>query len=169
MSRFGPIIQNGYVVRDWREAARHWVEVLGVGPFFTMEHIEFSRCLYRGEPIDLDMSVAIAYSGATQIELVQQHNSVNSIYSDYLAAAPEGLHHVGVLTDRFDQLLGDEDVKARLVQHGETVAGQRFAYLDTIAHGGTMVELIEANEQIIGAFEYMQQAAAQWDGRDPIR
>ena len=45
MSRhFGAIMQNGYVVRDWRRAAEWWSDVMGVGPFFVME-------LVKGVPI----------------------------------------------------------------------------------------------------------------------
>ena len=35
MSRiFGPVRQNGYVVRDIEKAMTHWVEVMGVGPWY---------------------------------------------------------------------------------------------------------------------------------------
>lgn len=35
MSRlFGDAIQNGYVVRDIDAAMRHWIDVLGVGPWY---------------------------------------------------------------------------------------------------------------------------------------
>jgi hypothetical protein len=37
--RFGPIRQNGYVVRDIDAALRHWTEVLGVGPFYYFERV----------------------------------------------------------------------------------------------------------------------------------
>ena len=38
MSRmFGAITQNGYVVRDIEAAMRHWIDVLGVGPWFYVE------------------------------------------------------------------------------------------------------------------------------------
>ena len=40
MSRyFGPIMQNGFAVHDWRAAAEHWITTMGVGPFFLMQHI----------------------------------------------------------------------------------------------------------------------------------
>lgn len=46
MSRFlGNVRQNGYVVRDMDAALRHWTEVLGVGPFYYIEQVEF-RCLH---------------------------------------------------------------------------------------------------------------------------
>jgi Glyoxalase/Bleomycin resistance protein/Dioxygenase superfamily len=170
MSRYyGAIMQNGYVVRDWRAVARHWSEVLGVGPFFVLEHIEFESCTYRGAPTAIDMTVAIAYSGTHQIELVQQHNDAPSIYRDFLAAAPEGLHHVGVLCTDLDAALAEHELQARVLQAGRTRLGQRFAYVDTTLHGGSMLELIEATEKMRRAFAFMQEAARTWDGSDPIR
>ena len=168
-STFGPIMQNGFVVRDWREAALHWAEKLGVGPFFKLEHIKFDECRYRGEPTRIDMSVAIAYTGGYQIELVEQHNDAPSIYTDFLKHNEPGLQHVGTLVEDLDAALDANDLRDSIVQDGRTAAGQRFAYVDTILHNGTMVELIEADEGMRKAFDYMQKAAESWDGRDPIR
>ena len=40
MSRlFGAVSQNGYVVRDIGAAMRHWIDVLGVGPWFYIDHL----------------------------------------------------------------------------------------------------------------------------------
>ncbi|MDJ0940607.1 MAG: VOC family protein [Woeseiaceae bacterium] len=165
----GPIIQNGFVVRDWREAALHWAETLGVGPFFAIEHVEFAECFFRGEPVDIDMSVAIAYTGGYQIELVQQHNDAPSIYTEFLEHNEPGLQHVGTLVDDLDQAIAEGGFEGKLIQHGTTAAGQRFAYVDSILHNGTMLELIEADGGMRNAFDYMQKAAVGWDGTDPIR
>lgn len=162
-------MQNGFVVRDWRGAAAHWAENMGVGPFFVMEHIAFDECFYRGEPTDIDMSVAIAYSGDFQIELVQQHNGAPSIYSDFLASNEPGLQHVGMLVDDLDKAIDENRLADKLLQHGRTAAGQRFAYVDTVMHNGTMIELIEADDGMRRAFAYMRSAAERWDGTDPIR
>ena len=169
MGRLGPIIQNGYVVHDWREAARHWATRLNVGPFFALEHVQFDECRYRGAVAEIDISVAIAYTGAYQIELVQQHNDAPSIYTDFLRRNPPGLQHVGTLTDDLDATLDACGLRARILQDGITSAGQRFAYVDTVAHNGTMLELIETNAEMRRAFDFMQRSAEEWDGRDPIR
>ncbi len=72
MSRiFGDIRQNGYVVRDIESAMKHWTEVLGVGPFFYFERVPVHDFRYRGEPSPVDLSIALANSGALQIELIQ--------------------------------------------------------------------------------------------------
>ncbi len=182
MSRaFGPIIQNGYVVRDWRRAAEWWSEVMGVGPFFVLEHLEFAACHYRGVATRIDMSVAIAYSGELQIELVQQHCDTPSIYTDFLGKAPEGLQHVGVLVNNLQSTLETLNWQRYVVQGGETVTGQRFAYCDLrgvavgaagvayAGHEGAMIELIETSPAASSAFEYMKKTAREWTGERPIR
>lgn len=167
--RFGPIMQNGYVVRDWRAAADYWSRELGVGPFFVMEHIRFRSCTFRGAPATIDMSVAIAYSGDHQIELVEQHNDSPSIYREFLDARGEGLQHVGVLVDAIEPIVAAAGWGERVIQAGETLVGQRFAYLDVGPHPGAMVELIEVGAEARAAFAYMKKAAAQWNGERPIR
>jgi hypothetical protein len=38
MSRiFGAVCQNGYIVRDIRAAMDHWVNVMGVGPWYYID------------------------------------------------------------------------------------------------------------------------------------
>jgi len=170
MSRhFGPLLQNGFAVHDWRAAAEHWVEVMGVGPFFLMDHIEFDWCEFRGEPAHLDLSVAIAYSGGQQIELVQQHNDAPSIYTEFLAANEPGLQHMGVFVDDLQATLDEQDLRSKIIQQGRTAAGVNFAYVDTVFHNGTMLELIEADENVRGAFDFMRRAAENWDGAQPLR
>jgi hypothetical protein len=163
------MFQNGYAVHDWRAAAEHWIGVLGVGPFFLLDHIEFDWCEYRGQPVELDLSVALAFSGEQQIELVQQHNDAPSIYTEFLAGNEPGLQHMGVLVDNLQVTLDERDLRGKIVQQGRTAGGINFAYVDTIFHNGTMLELIEADEDVRAAFREMRDAAAGWDGADPIR
>lgn len=162
-------MQNGFVVSDWREAAEHWAQALGTGPFFVVEHIEFAECRYRGEPSNIDMSVAIAYAGDFQIELVQQHNDAPSIYRDFLENNAPGLQHVGALTEDLDRALDANDLRGRIVQDGTTSSGQRFAYVDTVMHNGTMLEIVETDASMLKSFDYMKNAARNWDGKTAIR
>jgi len=168
---FGPVMQNAYVVTDLRAALDHWTRVMGVGPFYLFEHIEFEEVWFRGASLeDLRFSVAIGYWGDLQIELIQQHNSVPSIYTEFMAGGRTGLQHLGVVTGSLDRDL------ARLaplgvvpVQHGRTSAGLRFAYVSTDFHPGGMIELIEAHAPTLAFFEKMRLEARDWDGRDPLR
>ncbi len=95
MSRlFGEIRQNGYVVRDIDSALKHWIEVLGVGPFFYLERAPIENFRYYGERSEMVASIALANSGPLQIELIQQRNDAPSMYRDFLAGGHEGLQHV---------------------------------------------------------------------------
>ncbi len=171
MSRyFGGITQNGYVVRDIEAAMRHWVEVLGVGPWFYAERAALGDFHYRGQPSDVDVSIALANSGALQIELIQQRNDAPSMYLDFLAGGNEGLQHVAYWTDRFDD---DFATATRLGwtvgQSGQVGRKGRFVYFDTEHHPGTVIELSEKSGKKGAMFERIRAAADDWDGRDPIR
>lgn len=168
---FGPVMQNGFVVDDLEAAIDHWTRVMHVGPFFLFERIAFAECWYRDRPAtDIDLTVAIAYWGDVQIELIQQRNDVASIYTDFRARQGSGLQHMGVITEsvgRDLELLARQGVQP--VQHGRTVAGMRFAYVNTDFHPGGMIELIEAGPQGLSFFEKMRIAALGWDGSKPVR
>ena len=91
MSRiFGPIRQNGYVVRDIEAALKHGTTVLGVGPFFSVERARIADLQYKGQPSAAAVSVALANSGALQIELSQPCNDALSLWRDFLATGHEG-------------------------------------------------------------------------------
>ncbi len=172
MSRtLGNIVQFSYVVTDLDAAINHWASIMEVGPFFVLEHVPYSTCLYRGEPTDIDMDVALAYSDRVQIELVLQRNSAPSIFRDFLKQHGEGLHHVGVISEDLDADLAHFAQKSvQPVQHGEAENGTRFAYLDTALIPGTMLELFELPPPILRAFEKMRGVCEVWDPlNDPPR
>ena len=168
---FGTVRQNGYVVRDIEAAMKHWTEVLAVGPFFYLERAPIEAFHYRGEPSDLQVSIALAGWGPLQIELIQQRNEAPSMYRDFLAAGHEGLQHVACWTEHFDEDL------ARLIGLGHQIgqSGQaggpdgRFVYFATEAHPGTVVELSEISGAKGRVFEHIAETARTWDGSDPVR
>ena len=94
--RFGPITQNGYVVPDLDAAMKHWVDVLGVGPWFDMGVPDFEDMTYRGKPTDPKVRIALANSGDLQIELIEPLDKEPSCYREFLDATrgKGGLQHV---------------------------------------------------------------------------
>ena len=167
---FGPIVQNGYVVRDLERAVRHWSEVVGVGPFFLLEHVAFAELRFHGEPVEIDMSVAVAYWGNVQVELIVQHNDAPSIYSEFASRYGGGLQHVGVMTDSVAKDIERlRKLQVPAVQWGSTVSGIQFAYVATDHHPGAMIELIESGPAINGFFNMAREAAQSWDGTQPLR
>ena len=175
MSRiFGEIRQNGYVVRDVEAAMKHWLETLGVGPFFYFERVPIEDFRYRGEPSPLEVSIALANSGALQIELIQQRNDAPSMYRDFLASGNEGLQHVAYWTQSFDADMERFSAAGyRVGQSGAIGDSGRFVYLDTggggLGHPGTVVELSEISGAKGRFFRHIAEAAKSWDGSDPIQ
>ncbi|MEE9608289.1 MAG: VOC family protein [Myxococcota bacterium] len=171
MSRiFGEVRQNGYVVRDIDAALKHWTEVLGVGPFFYFERAPVSDFRYRGEPSPIEVSIALANSGALQIELIQQRNQAPSMYRDFLAAGREGLQHVAYWSQDFDADLAHAlGAGYEVGQSGSVGEGGRFVYFATEAHPGTVVELSEISGAKGRFFQHIAETARSWDGSDPIR
>jgi hypothetical protein len=167
---FGVVRQNGYVVGDVEAAMRHWTTVLGVGPFFYFERVPIEDFRYRGEPSPLEVSIALANSGPLQIELIQQRNDAPSMYRDFREAGREGLQHVAYWTETFDLTLGQLRASGYAVaQSGCIGEGGRFVYLDTESHPGTVVEVSEISGPKGRFFTRVAEAAASWDGSEPIR
>lgn len=171
----GSIDQLGYVVKDVRAAMRHWAANLGVGPFFHFPEAAVARTTYLGEPTDVRIAVGIAQAGDVQIELIEQLNpEAPSAYRDFLRERGEGLHHVGHFVtgegdDTYDAFLARfAETGVEPYHQGDSGPGSRFAYLPTEGHGGTVVEVIET-AQWGGFFDAVRQAAADWDGSDPVR
>ncbi len=170
MARFGPIMQNGFVVADLDAALDHWTRVMGVGPFYVIEHIPFEATWFRGAPTEIDLTVAIGNWGELQIELILQHNDAPSIYTTFDEYGRGGLQHMGVLTDSVDAdlaALAADGIAP--VQHGRTRTGMRFAYLSTDFHPGGMIELIESGPAVQRFFAMVRDASRDWDGRDAVR
>ena len=144
MSRFfGAVTQNGYVVRDIQAAMRHWIEVLGVGPWYYVERAPIVDFTYKGEPSDAEVSIALANSGSLQVELIQQRNDAPSMYRDFLVAGHEGLQHVAYWTTTFDaDLQRILDAGYAIGQSGRVGDRGPFVYFQTEGasrHGGRAV------------------------------
>ena len=173
MSRlFGPLRQMGLVVRDIEGAMRHRAEVCGVGPWFYVERYPLPEFRYRGERLTgPQVSIALAYSGEVQLELIQQRCDTPSLYRDFLAAGQEGLQHWAAWAEDYDA--ARERALARglvLGQEGDATGRGRFAYFETPGgHPGSVVELVELTEARRQGFARIRAAAEGWDGRDPIR
>jgi hypothetical protein len=173
---FGEIRQIAFVAENIDQAMRYWSETLGVGPFFIKRRVALRDFKYRGRAAPPpEISIALANSGALQIELIAQHDERPSIYRDFLAGGRRGLQHVSSWLTRaeFDRR------KAALLARGLTLAqeativssGVRLAYFATDnMPDGTIFEIADLMEP--GQRERIQficDQAAAWDGRDAVR
>lgn len=172
MSRiFGSVCQNGYVVQDVEAAMKHWIEVMGVGPWFYIEDVKTDWFKYRGVDSDVKMSIALANSGDLQIELIQQRNDAPSMYKDFLDAGNEGLQHMSYWTHDYQALYDKAISLDYTVGHEGQIGGEqgRFAYFDTEAHPGTIIEISDISGPKGETFAHIKKASQGWDGKDPIR
>jgi len=167
ISRLGNIMQLAWVPRDFDAALRYWTDTMGVGPFFELQHIQVEACKYRGQPVNLDFSVAIAYWGDMQIELIRQHNDAPSIYQSWMAQGREGLHHVCLVVESMQQARATcAAAGAEVVQEVWLPGGGEAIYAEI---EGQLIEMIDFPAENLAFFDDMKAAAANWDGRDPVR
>lgn len=171
MSRFfGEIRQLGYVVPDIEKAMEYWSSALGIGPWYYAPRVPVVNFKYRGQPSAPITSVALANSGAVQVELIQQRNNVPTMYQDFIKAGRMGLQHVAYWTTNYD------DDLARLTKQGYKIgmSGEvgergRFCYFETEYHPGTVIELSEVLGPKGKLFKLIREASEGWDGKDPVR
>ncbi|MEH6386802.1 MAG: VOC family protein [Pseudomonas profundi] len=167
ISQLGTIMQLAWVPKNYDATLHYWTETMGVGPFFDMQHIQVDACKYRGQPVELDFSVAIAYWGDMQIELIRQHNDAPSIYQRWLEQGHEGMHHVCLVVDNMDQARATCAANgAEVMQEVWLPGGGEAIYVDA---GGLLVEMIDFPTEHMAVFDDMKAAAASWDGNDPVR
>ena len=145
-------------------SARKWQQLLGAAPFFVARHHKTDRFLYRGEPVEADVSYAFAYCGECQIQLIEQHDDTPSIYRDMFEPGQEGLHHVATLVSDFTA------ERQRLIDLGFEVACELYAdnvdaaYLDTREAIGCFTEIHADPPHILETFARWKRAHQSWDG-----
>ena len=169
MQPLNTIRQLGYVVSDLESAINYWVNALGAGPFFMIEHCALREQIYRGQAAAVDVDIALGNSGRVQIELIFQHNDVPSIYNETDPSGHVGLHHFGIMPVDFEQ------AQAKLLEEGCeevfscTVSRAELAYFDTRKRVGHFTELWENSNVFNDVAQLVEAAAVNWDGLNPIR
>ncbi len=167
ISAIGPVMQIAFVPKDFDAAIRYWTETMAVGPFFLMENIQLGEMRYMGEPSDCLFSIAIAYWGDMQVELIRQENDAPSIYRGQEGGA---LHHTCVLTDDIQQARQiAEDSGATILVEGKVAPDGAVLYVDTGGGPGSIVEILQMSSGSDGLFAMIKAASVGWDGSDPVR
>jgi hypothetical protein len=166
----GGIIQTAFIVPNVREAIALWIRDLKAGPFFLIENWGGENPVYRGQPSQAKMSIALGFAGHMQIELIQPLDEHPSVYKEVRDRRGWGFHHFGMASHDIDA-----DIK-RLQGEGYVLAfrcavptGGEVAYMDGGPFSAGMIEFIEAGKGLDEGFTAMWQASVDWDGTDPIR
>ncbi len=142
----GSLEQVAFVVRDLAAAQRFFGERMGVPRFYVIEDFgkRANGKTFRGRPADHNFSIAIAYSGNTQIELIQ-HISGETTYREYLERRGEGPHHLGFFLHepaRYDGALDELKRGGLSVLQSGALGDARYTYFDTEKAIGAIMEIV---------------------------
>jgi hypothetical protein len=163
-------VQIAYHVADPEQAAHGYARAFGWGPFFLLEHIKLSSCLYRGSPAVFDHSSAYGQAGEMMIELITQHDDSPSVLRDLFARDAVGVHHVAHFVANLpDALAAARAAGSEVALDAWTATGTHFGMLDTSGQLGHMTELYEGTDDLLKFYRYVRRASDGWDGSQPLR
>ena len=139
--------QLGIVVKSIDRSLPYYSKVLNIKPWYRAE-IEKSEIYYKDKQIELELDLAIGYSGALQFELIEVGKGERNIYTDLMEKQGEGLHHIGFVVSNIDRGVNAlQKYGFQSLQHGtlktKGKAITRFAYFDSIERCGYIIELIQ--------------------------
>jgi len=89
----------GYWVDDLDLAMKQATDLLGVGPFRVIEHVDLGDFRFEGEPAVLDHSAAFAQWGPIILELNVAHDVQPAGLRAALGVAPGAVSHTSWYTD----------------------------------------------------------------------
>ena len=134
-------VQVCVVVKDLQKSMeRYWN--LGIGPWaiYTFQSPELSNTTLHGKPAKYSMKIAVAMIGNLMWELVQPLEGP-STYKEFLDQKGEGIHHVQLAVDNFDQTIAALEKKGIGVLMKGDWKGLSYAYLDTEKELGAILEI----------------------------
>lgn len=165
------VVQMAYVVPDVESAARLYSEVLRIGPWFVRGPFTSDAARYRGGAATASATLAVAFSGHMQFELIAHHDDKPSVWREFATEGQEyGFHHYGFGTRTYDA-----DVARLQAEGAEFVftdvppVGGRVGYLDLRDKLNGMVEVIEMTDAKEALYDKLRRAALEWDGTHPLR
>ncbi|MFC1825323.1 VOC family protein [Thermodesulfobacteriota bacterium] len=129
---FKRMLQVGLVVKDLDATIKNY-EAYGIGPWevHTLDAKSIRDMTVHGERRDFAMRVAFAKIGEVEWELIQPLDD-QSVYSEFLEKHGDGLHHVAMDVEDFDETLSFcQGRGAGVIQGGKAGKDFGFAYLDT--------------------------------------
>ena len=142
----GSLQQVAFVVRDLVGGMEFFNRTMGIPRFYVIEDfgLHARDKTFRGRPTEQNFKLALAYSGDTQIELIQ-HLSGDTCYKEHLERRGEGLHHLGFfLHDPAEYQSALDSLGA--AGYAPLMSGRfgttRYTYFDTEAAIGSIMEIV---------------------------
>jgi hypothetical protein len=164
------IFQTAFVVPDLRAAIDRYVADAGVGPWFLLDRLDSAQGTYRGGPSRSAITLAMAFSGGLQIELIQPLDEEPSVYKELIDARGYGFHHFGKVVTDLDRAAerlharGYEEVFRLPVPTGGDVV-----YFDANGDLPGFLEIFEGTPGMEEVFTRFHLASVGWRGDEPVR
>jgi hypothetical protein len=169
LTALGPVGQLAYLPTDFDAAVRYWTQTMGVGPFYLLENVALGGMKYRGQPTDAVFSIAIAYWGDVQIELIRAENEAPGIYTGEYAVT-DRLHHICIFVDSIAEArAAAAAVGAEILVEGTVGEDGEVIYVDAGGGPGHVIELLQNMTGADAIFQMIKDAGKDWDGSDPLR
>lgn len=174
MSRLlGKPVHQCFVYPDF-DAALERFAAAGIGPFFTLPG-SGGMSIYRGEEHYLSINVAFVYTGDTCFEIISPTSEQQSAYSEFLRRNPTGgLHHIAYYSTDYDRTLAMLAAEGRpftIVQDlRDPKSGRQIEiYCEPDGIDNPVLYQFLRPGLFDSWFDAMRDAAAYWDGTNPIR
>lgn len=169
-AQLGPIMQMAFLPNDFDAALNYWTKTMGVGPFFLMENIQLEDMRYLGEATDCCFTIAIAYWGDMQIEIIRAENDSPGIYTGKYAQNGDILHHCCIMTDDIEKAKTiAKNAGSKILIEAKVGDDGAVIYVDSGNGAGSIVEILQPASGSDALFDMMKQAAVNWDGLEAIR
>ena len=141
---FTDTLQIGIVVRDLYAAMDTYVREYGLGPWEIYEMNPFTVTeLEKDEvPAEHAMRVGVTMVGKVQWELIEPIGA-GSIYAEFLDQHGEGLHHIGVAVERYDDAVEEIHRKGHVLLQAGNLQGARYSYPSTDRDLKVMTEIFD--------------------------
>ncbi len=168
---FGRVVQIAYLVEDIDASMEHWLRHAGLGPWTCFRNIELDT-EFDGRRFTMHIHEALAYMGPLQIQLVQSLDdpATTTPYRDFVTAGRWGVHHVAFFAEDIDAAVDQAKRQGfeRLCAMRDK-GGYRYYHCQSGSMPDVWIEFLESYPALHEIFEQGIAAAADWDGRDPIR
>ena len=142
------IKQIGIVVRDMDRAMNYMKTIFGLEPVGEGETPNYGEKTYAGEPEDFCAKMVFYRFGDMDVELILPLRG-RSVWSDFLNARGEGLHHIQLWVKNFEKTkMYLENLGMPMMQGGESVRypGAKFGYFDCMEQLGYYLEVFNPEE-----------------------
>lgn len=163
------IYHLGFTVENLDKAMADWQRDRGFGPFFVIRGFVFENPQYRGGTEAPQVDLAFSFNGTLMVELMQQRDETQSVYTETITAAGYGFHHFAYLSDDVDASVKAAEAAGDTCVFRADFAGGRLAYCETSLMDKGFVEYVERSPDIEALLNVMYQAAVDWDGSEPVR